>query len=140
LGEEIGWRGFLVPQLSKIMGFAGTALISRIIWAAWHFPLFDFSNLGSWVTWYELGCFTLMVLGLGFIYTWFRLKTGSIWTAMLLHGSHNLFLQSIFEPLTAGNELTPYFSDETGIVLAILSLLIGLFFWKRRNEIEHNSA
>src|SRR5258708_9940716 len=39
LGEEIGWRGFLVPQLFKSVGFTGTALISGSIWACWHYPL-----------------------------------------------------------------------------------------------------
>src|SRR5439155_16502189 len=39
LGEEIGWRGFLVPALFKKLGFTGTALVSGIIWACWHYPL-----------------------------------------------------------------------------------------------------
>ena len=39
LGEEIGWRGFLVPQLFKSVGFTGTALISGVIWSCWHYPL-----------------------------------------------------------------------------------------------------
>jgi len=34
LGEEIGWRGFLVPQLFKSVGFTGTALISGVVWSA----------------------------------------------------------------------------------------------------------
>lgn len=140
LGEEIGWRGFLVPQLAKITGFTGTALISGLIWAVWHFPLFDLTNPGSWVTWYELGCFTAMVVGLSFILAWFRLKTGSVWTSMILHGSHNLFIQQVFEPLTRENELTGYFSDETGVVLALICLLIGLFFWKKRDAIVCNSS
>src|SRR5262249_52667864 len=39
LGEEIGWRGFLVPELSKITSFPKTALISGIIWSIWHYPI-----------------------------------------------------------------------------------------------------
>ena len=35
LGEELGWRGFLVPQLAKLFGFAGVGLISGLMWAAW---------------------------------------------------------------------------------------------------------
>lgn len=33
LGEEIGWRGFLVSELAKVTSFTGTALISGLIWA-----------------------------------------------------------------------------------------------------------
>ena len=33
LGEEIGWRGFLVPELSKWVGFRKASLLSGAIWA-----------------------------------------------------------------------------------------------------------
>ncbi|HEX8280891.1 MAG TPA: hypothetical protein VF551_05915, partial [Chthoniobacterales bacterium] len=33
LGEEIGWRGFLVPELSKVVSFTGIGLISGVMWA-----------------------------------------------------------------------------------------------------------
>ena len=36
LGEEIGWRGFLVPELAKRFSFTGTAVLSGAIWALWH--------------------------------------------------------------------------------------------------------
>ena len=38
-GEEIGWRGFLVPELAKVLPFTGVALVSGLIWAAWHYPI-----------------------------------------------------------------------------------------------------
>jgi Type II CAAX prenyl endopeptidase Rce1-like len=44
LGEEIGWRGFLVPELFKNIGFTGTALISGVVWACWHYPLLIWSD------------------------------------------------------------------------------------------------
>ena len=39
LGEEIGWRGFLVPELAKALPFTGVALVSGMIWASWHYPI-----------------------------------------------------------------------------------------------------
>ncbi len=39
LGEEIGWRGFLVPHLAKTFSFTNTALISGIVWSCWHYPI-----------------------------------------------------------------------------------------------------
>jgi uncharacterized protein len=44
LGEEIGWRGFLVPELAKRHGFAVTAIISGLVWAVWHYPIFLLAN------------------------------------------------------------------------------------------------
>jgi membrane protease YdiL (CAAX protease family) len=41
LGEEIGWRGFLVPALfdATNRNFTATALINAVIWACWHAPI-----------------------------------------------------------------------------------------------------
>ena len=44
LGEEIGWRGFLVPELAKQMSFTKLSLLSGVIWAAWHSPLLLFAD------------------------------------------------------------------------------------------------
>ena len=38
LGEEIGWRGFLVPELTGWVGFRRASLYSGVIWGAWHLP------------------------------------------------------------------------------------------------------
>lgn len=40
LGEEIGWRGFLVSELAKRHSFTATAIISGFICALWHYPIF----------------------------------------------------------------------------------------------------
>jgi membrane protease YdiL (CAAX protease family) len=45
LGEEIGWRGFLVPELSKNVGFTATALLSGVVWSCWHYPLLIWGGL-----------------------------------------------------------------------------------------------
>jgi len=38
-GEEVGWRGLLLDELSKRMNWAESAMVIGIIWAAWHLPL-----------------------------------------------------------------------------------------------------
>ena len=39
VGEEIGWRGFLIWELRKVLPFGGVALISGLIWSIWQdFP------------------------------------------------------------------------------------------------------
>jgi CAAX protease family protein len=138
LGEEIGWRGLLVPELSKVSSFTMTALISGAIWAIWHYPLLllaDYRNEGAPV-WFGLICFTVMMLGAGFIFAWLRLKSGSLWPAVLLHASHNLFIQNVFTPLTQRNTLTPYFIDEFGIMLALVTAIVAYIVWRKRKGVE----
>jgi len=137
LGEEIGWRGFLVPQLAKVRNYSQTAWISGLIWSVWHYPILLFggyTNEGL-PTWYALVCFTAMVLGLSFAMTWLRLKSGSLWTGMFAHASHNLFVQSIFTPFTAQTPIAKYLIDEFGAALAIAAVIVGFLFWRRRGDL-----
>ncbi|MBE0685274.1 MAG: CPBP family intramembrane metalloprotease, partial [Anaerolineaceae bacterium] len=101
-GEEIGWRGVFVPELAKVTTFPKLSLISGAVWAVWHLPIILFSdyNMQGIPKWYAAVMFTIMVLGISFAFAWLRLKSGSLWTAAILHASHNLFIQAIFTPLT----------------------------------------
>jgi membrane protease YdiL (CAAX protease family) len=120
LGEEIGWRGFLVPELNKVVGFTGVSLISGLMWAAYHFPVLLFGDYNKGApAWYSLTCFTLMVVADSFILAWLTLRSNSLWPAAIFHGSHNLFIQSIFTPLTRDTGRTNYIIDEFGIGLVI---------------------
>ncbi|REJ33335.1 MAG: CPBP family intramembrane metalloprotease domain-containing protein, partial [Bacillota bacterium] len=38
LGEEIGWRGYLLPQLAGL-GRRRALLLSGFLWSIWHLPL-----------------------------------------------------------------------------------------------------
>jgi len=137
LGEEIGWRGFLVPELFKTTGLTGTALFSGVVWALWHYPVLIGADYNAGTpTWYGLTCFTVMVLAISFIFAWMRLKSGSLWTAALLHASHNLYVQSIFTPLTHKSGNTARFFDEFGGVLPIVTIIFAIFFWSRRGQLQ----
>ena len=136
LGEEIGWRGLLVPQLARTFSYTTTALASGCVWALWHFPLLIFADYNSGTpTWYALSCFAVMVISISFVFAWMRLKSGSLWTAALLHGSHNLFIQQFFDPITSDTGRTKYVIGEFGYALAIVSVLFAIYFWTRRHEL-----
>ena len=131
LGEEIGWRGFLVPELSKVVGFTGVSVISGLMWAAYHFPVLLFADYNKGApAWYSLTCFTLMVVADSFILAWLTLRSKSLWPAAIFHGSHNLFIQSIFTPLTRETGPTKYIIDEFGIGLVITVGIAALFAWR----------
>jgi membrane protease YdiL (CAAX protease family) len=47
LGEEIGWRGLFVPELSKLTSFTNLSLISGLVWAVWHAPVLLFADYNN---------------------------------------------------------------------------------------------
>ena len=136
LGEEIGWRGFLVPELSKTTSYTTTALVSGIIWSLWHYPILIYGDYNAGTpTWYGLTCFTVMVVSISFVFAWMRLKSGSLWTGAILHGSHNLYIQAIFTPITRDTGKTKWFIDEFGCVIPIVVIFFAIFFWSKRREL-----
>ena len=136
LGEEIGWRGFLVPELAKRNGFAATAIGSGLIWAVWHYPLLLLADYhSSTPVWYFLTVFTVGVPLLNFVWTWMRLKTGSLWPGVILHASHNTFIQGFYDPMTVDNAKTRYVAGEFGIGIFLFALALAIYFWSRRREV-----
>ena len=87
----------------RYTSFTKTALISGAAWSVYHYPLIVFADYNSGTpTWFALLAFTWMVVASSFVYAWLRLKSGSLWTAVILHASHNLYIQDIFDPLNRG--------------------------------------
>lgn len=137
LGEEIGWRGFLVPELFKTTSFTATALISGVVWACWHYPILIWGDYNSGTpTWYGLTCFTVLVWSISFVFAWMRLKSGSLWTGALLHASHNLYIQGIFTPLTHNTGKTAWYIDEFGAVVPLVAVVFAIYFWSKRKELR----
>lgn len=71
LGEEIGWRGFLVPELNRWLGFHRAALISGAIWAVWHWPLVIWAGYNSGTPLpYALLCLSGLAVASGVLMAW----------------------------------------------------------------------
>ena len=131
LGEEIGWRGVLVPQLAKRHTFVQVALMSGLIWGVWHIPLIVGGGYSSGApTWYAITCFMLDIVGVSFAFAWLRLRSGSIWPAVLLHATHNTVIQSVLDKVTVDSGRTEYFATEFGLGLAIMGVIIAIIFGK----------
>lgn len=131
-GEEIGWRGFLVPALSEKYAFGAVVLISGLIWAAWHMPVVLFADYnGGAPKGYSVACFTVMILSSGAIAAWLRLRSGSVWPAIVLHATHNAVVQWIFDPMTSSDSHAAWYAGEFGAALAITTTLVALvLLWR----------
>ncbi len=136
LGEESGWRGFLAPRLVPQFGFTAGALLLGAIWTLWHMPLILFGSYNQGApAWITLPCFTVPTVSHAVILTWLRMKTRSVWPCAILHASHNLFIQSVFTPLTGSHgAVTAYTIGEFGLCVPLLVMGLAVWFWSRRAE------
>lgn len=93
LGEEAGWRGYMMPKLEELFGIKRAILIGGVIWGVWHFPaIYAGHNFGTdyfgapWTGFLE---FTLSTIFMGAILTYLTKKSGSVWPAAFLHAVNN---------------------------------------------------
>jgi membrane protease YdiL (CAAX protease family) len=135
LGEQIGWSGFLSPRLAERYGFTRAAFLTGAVWATWHFPILFFSDFfdSPSPVWFWLPCFVIELLGLSVIILWLRLRSGSVWTGVLVDASLNLWNQDFFAPLTAPRgAITNYTIDESGFMLPFVISIAAYLFWRQR--------
>jgi membrane protease YdiL (CAAX protease family) len=93
-GEEVGWRGYLIPSLQTRWPALGAALLFTPFWALWHLPLFwaapglsqmDAAGIGGWVVSLALGSVVL---------SWLFNATGSVLPAAIFHGTIDIAFTS----------------------------------------------
>lgn len=138
LGEEIGWRGFLVPELSRLTTFARSGILTWVIWAVWHYPPILFADYHSQAPrWFDIATLTISVLGLSFFTAWLRLRSGSLWPVVIWHGAHNLFIQEAFIHISTDTSVSRFVIDDFGIGLVLAASVTGFVCWKRRAEVSH---
>jgi uncharacterized protein len=142
LGEEFGWRAYLLQKLMKL--FAGTdggpagakadqnngalraALVVGLIWGVWHYPLFF---LGSALTFPFGLIYVLYTCSASVLLSWVALRSGSVWPASIAHGMLNG--TSVFPTLLANASANPLLGPgPTGLVgmLGYVILALVLLF------------
>jgi membrane protease YdiL (CAAX protease family) len=135
-GEELGWRGFLFPELHRMTSFTTASLISGVVWALFHLPVMLFSDYNSTAPIaFQVVVFFISAIANTFVYNWLRAKSGSVWPAVLLHASHNVFVSNVYDPLMARYPLTDFFVTEFGAGLMVVSVLMALYVWAHRSEL-----
>jgi uncharacterized protein len=98
LGEEIGWRGYVLPRLQSRMSALSAALLIAPIWALWHLPLWLTGEPGRTPTLYT--GFLVSAFALSIIFTWVYNSTGgSLLMIVLLHATVNLPLTLVRDDL-----------------------------------------
>jgi hypothetical protein len=129
LGEELGWRGFLLPRLQARHNALVSSIIVGVVWGLWHLPLFMLEGMPPY---YEFGqaigvvpallLYTVFFnVPLSILFTWLCNNTkGSLLLAFVFHSSQAWF--GLF--LDPDNLIGPYLGYTA--VMAVTAVIVVL--------------
>ncbi len=90
LGEEVGWRGFMLPKLQTKASALTASLLVGLAWIFWHLPTFIFDpQFAGWGLSFRLG-WGFIITCMAIIYTWLYNSThGCLLIPILFHGCND---------------------------------------------------
>ena len=141
LGEELGWRGFLLPRLQSRYNALISSIIVGVVWGLWHLPLFMLEGMSPT---YEFGqaigvvpallAYTVVVtIPWSILFTWFYNNTkGSLLLAFVFHSSQAWF--EIFRD--PDNLFGPYLAYVAILIITTIVVVItnGIENLSKTNE------
>lgn len=128
LGEEIGWRGYLLPRLRQ-MGETKALLFSGLLWGVWHIPLMLFTQdyHADQNLWTYLPVFLVTIIVVSFAIGYTRLRTDSVWPAAIMHAAANMAWNAYHFYYSTTSPLADYVTGDTGFVQIILYSLLAIW-------------
>lgn len=130
VAEELGWRGYLEPELNKlgvnkqlIPGMVG------LIWCLWHYHYFMQNNIEIPIALFLIGCIIE-----SYIYSFLmRFTKNSLISAMTFHFAYNLMIHVVaINPSDNNGCLIPYVTMM--IIEAVVLFVLILWDVKRKNR------
>ena len=130
-GEELGWRGYLLPSLLHL-GKLRACVISGAIWGLWHTPLIMMGHLYLGYPLLGVLMITVMCILLGIIFGWLRLASGSLLPPIIAHAALNAQILGYF-PSFLVTDVNPILGGGAGIVgLGIMAVVAFLLYFTHK--------
>lgn len=137
LGEELGWRGWLFPALLPA-GVPTAVVVSGALWGIWQAPLialgYHYPGGPAWLGMLAVICFAIVI---GALLSWLRLRTGSVWPAVLARGAINAAAGLPLVFLAYGTTFTPLTTTILGWSGWLLpAVLIAVLAWRGQFRLD----
>jgi uncharacterized protein len=134
LGEEIGWRGYLLFRLAEVTSGRKAAILTGAFHGIFHLPLLllttTYQSAGQ--RWIVVPTVMITITLAGVWYGWLRLSSGSIWPVCLSHSVFNNVMESLAGVAIVTSAATmAYVTTETGVVTMAIMVLVAAFLLVR---------
>lgn len=133
LGEEIGWREYLLPKQIEHYGTHKAVLLNGALWGLAHLPLiyygFNYSLENPGAPWSNMAMMLLVCVVLGIILSYVMVLSGNVIYSAIIHGAVNIIGEvPVYLSVTQKNGLLG--PNPTGLISmsGLIILAIILFF------------
>ena len=145
MGEELGWRGYLLPKLSAVWGVVPATIATGLIWACWHIPLLVIADQTGVVphggvfysNWIQ-GLITVyfpLCLSMSMICSFITLKSGSALAAGCTHASYNIYITA-FNVLINYDYISNFSINRPFYYVIILLFIVGVPMMVHLHKLE----
>ena len=136
MGEELGWRGFMLPRLLEKHGPLQSSILVGLAWGIWHLASFTFPGaaLPTFlpVSIGTIGLYFLNTIAQSTVYTYVFMKSkGSVALAILLHAFFNTADSMVTEFLPATENVNVEVIGYAGNILLVGTLGVFLLYRNR---------
>ncbi|GAA1139332.1 CPBP family intramembrane metalloprotease [Kribbella jejuensis] len=136
LGEEIGWRGYLLPRFQQLTGRRRAAVVTGFAHGCFHLPLILIATTydTGGARWIVAPCAVLTITAAGVLYAWLWDRSKTVWPVAIAHNVANTVfdLGASAVVATSGSSLA-YVAGETGFATlgACAVMALVLLRWSR---------
>lgn len=131
VGEELGWRGFMLPRLQSRYNALVSSLIVGFFWGLWHAPVYFIAGTAQSILRSQVGflagllLFILSTMAISMTFTWvFNNTRGSVLIAALLHGATNAWMNYFLTDPTGEVLGITIWSTALWVVLAVVLVVV----------------
>ena len=124
-GEELGWRGYLLRELQD-RKFLYVSLVTGVVWGLWHFPLILIGHNYPDYPVAGVGMMVVFCILLSPVMTYIVIKSKSVITAAIFHGTMNAIAGITIMYVVGGNGII---NGATGIAGFVALTLINVSFY-----------
>jgi len=121
LGEELGWRSYLLPKLSPL-GRRRATVLTGVLWGVWHWPYIYLGVNYPDAPWLGMAAMAWVATLYGTFLAWATYRSGSVWPAAVGHAAFNT--SSRWGPMVAEGAPNFAIGPTTGGILGAVGWLI----------------
>lgn len=134
LGEEIGWRGYLLPRVQLLThDRRRAALATGFVHGCFHLPLILLATTYDHEVpkWVAAPVAVLLITAGGVFYGWVWDRSRSVWPVAIAHNTvNNVFELGASAVVATGGVKIAYVAGETGLATLAVCVVTAVVLWR----------